>query len=127
MSNPYMGTWRIMDMEEWGQEDIDLVVPGYITFTEDRLGAFQFGTVEGSLDYHIEPYVNGERLVAFAGFVAAGRCEPVSGHRQAQHRFAHPCPGRLFDQPVIPTPPRRGSPAAWTLPRPSRVTACTPP
>ncbi len=52
-----------MDMEEWGQEDIDLVVPGYITFTEDRLGAFQFGTVEGSLDYHIEPYGNGERLV----------------------------------------------------------------
>jgi len=44
------------------QDDIDLVVPGYITFREDSLGEFQFGAVHGDLDYHIEPYQVTERL-----------------------------------------------------------------
>ena len=29
MSNPYFGTWRIREMEQWDQDYIDLVVPGY--------------------------------------------------------------------------------------------------
>ncbi len=36
MSNEYSGTWRIIDMEAWDQDSIDLVVPGYITCGEDR-------------------------------------------------------------------------------------------
>jgi len=62
MSNPYMGTWRIIEMEQWDQDYIDLVVPGYIAFREDNLGEFQFGTVHGDIDYHIVPYQNTERL-----------------------------------------------------------------
>jgi hypothetical protein len=62
MSNPYLGTWQIIEMEQWHQDYIDLVVPGYIAFREDNLGEFQFGTVHGDLDYRIEPYQETARL-----------------------------------------------------------------
>lgn len=62
MSNEYIGTWRIIEMEQWDQDYVDMVVPGYIRFTENHSGEFQFGAVEGSLDYRIEPYGDSERL-----------------------------------------------------------------
>jgi len=62
MSNQYMGTWRIIEMEQWDQDYIDLVVPGYIAFREDNQGEFQFGTVHGEIDYRIEPYQETARL-----------------------------------------------------------------
>jgi hypothetical protein len=62
MSNADHGSWRIIEMEQWDQDFIDLVVPGYIAFREDGTGAFQFGAVYGDLDYRIEPYHNTERL-----------------------------------------------------------------
>ena len=37
MSHQYMGTWRIIAMEQWDQDYIDLVVPGYFSFREDNL------------------------------------------------------------------------------------------
>lgn len=62
MSHPYLGTWRIIEMEQWEQDSTDLVVPGYITFREDHLGAFQFGAVHGEIDYRIESYQETTRL-----------------------------------------------------------------
>jgi hypothetical protein len=62
MSNQYMGTWRIIEMEQWDQDFIDLVVPGYIAFRGDNLGEFQFGAVRGDIHYRIEPYHDTERL-----------------------------------------------------------------
>ena len=57
-----MGTWRIIEMEQWDQDYIDLVVPGYFSFREDDLGEFQFDTVHGEIDYRIERYQETERL-----------------------------------------------------------------
>ena len=62
MSNTYVGTWRIIEMEQWDQDFIDLVVPGYIAFREDHRGEFQFGAVHGDLDYRLAPYQETERL-----------------------------------------------------------------
>ena len=44
------GYWRIAEMELWDTEYIDLVVPGFIEFSGDGMGGFQFGTVRGWLD-----------------------------------------------------------------------------
>jgi hypothetical protein len=77
MSNPYIGTWRIIDMDEWDQDYIDLVVPGYIAFDEKGSGTFQFGTVEGSLDYRIEPCGQSERLEF--SWEGSDEMDPVSG------------------------------------------------
>jgi hypothetical protein len=49
---PFLGYWKITEMEVWARSYIDLVVPGFIEFTlegEDLLGGFQFGTVRGWL------------------------------------------------------------------------------
>lgn len=50
---PFLGYWKIIEMEVWGRDYIDLVVPGFIEFTYDDdkpLGSFQFGAVSGGLD-----------------------------------------------------------------------------
>ena len=43
----YIGKWRIIEMEMWDQDYIDLILPGYFSFDKDDLGYFQFGVVEG--------------------------------------------------------------------------------
>ena len=77
MSNPYLGTWRIIEMEQWDQDYIDLVVPGYIAFREDNQGEFQVGTVHGDIEYRIEPYQETTRL-AFS-WEGEDEMDPVSG------------------------------------------------
>jgi hypothetical protein len=58
----YIGRWRIIEMEMWDQDYIDMVTPGYFSFDKDELGYFQFGSVEGQIDYQIEKIGDVERL-----------------------------------------------------------------
>ena len=51
MSNPYSGTWRIIEIEQWDQAFIDLVAPGYMALRDNDSGEFQFGAVHGYMDY----------------------------------------------------------------------------
>ena len=53
-ANSYLGKWRIVEMELWDQEFIDMETNGYFLFEEDNLGSFQFGLVQGRIDYRIE-------------------------------------------------------------------------
>ena len=53
-TNPFLGRWRVVAMEQWDRDYIDMVVPGYIAFEKDNLGHFQFGTVQGELDCPVE-------------------------------------------------------------------------
>jgi uncharacterized protein YndB with AHSA1/START domain len=62
MKSECIGKWRISEMEQWDQDFIDLVVPGYINFETGGDGSFQFGAVEGEIDCRIEKVGNVERL-----------------------------------------------------------------
>jgi hypothetical protein len=62
MKDEYLGRWRIIDMEEWSQDYIDMVVPGYILFEADDSGEFQFGLVRGYMNCRIKPYGDSERV-----------------------------------------------------------------
>jgi hypothetical protein len=64
-------------MEQWDQDFIDLVVPGYMTFRKDHRGEFQFGAVHGRIDYRIEPYQETERLEF--SWEGEDEMDPVSG------------------------------------------------
>jgi hypothetical protein len=44
------GKWRIVEMELWDADFIDLVGPGFILFDGKGGGEFSFGAVTGSLD-----------------------------------------------------------------------------
>ena len=43
LNNAFVGKWRIVEMETWDRDYIDLVVPGHITFDPELDGAFRFG------------------------------------------------------------------------------------
>ena len=47
--NPYLGKWRIIQMEMWDQEFVDMETEGHFNFEEDELGSFQFGLVKDKL------------------------------------------------------------------------------
>src|ERR1017187_9887135 len=67
MEASFAGRWRIVEMEQWDQEFVDLVSPGHITFTVDGRGELHFGAVDVSLDWRID--AAGERVdFAFEGF-----------------------------------------------------------
>ena len=60
--NPYLGKWRIIEMEMWSQDFIDMETEGYFSFETEELGCFQFGLVQGRIDYRIEKTGDIERL-----------------------------------------------------------------
>jgi len=50
-STSIIGRWRITEMDNWDQEAVDLVQPGFIEFGDDGLGDLGFIAVTGELDY----------------------------------------------------------------------------
>lgn len=46
---PYIGTWRIIEMDQWDRDYMDAEVPAYITIERTGQGQFQFGYVCGYL------------------------------------------------------------------------------
>jgi hypothetical protein len=49
-SRKIIGRWRITEMDNWDQEAVDLVEPGFIEFDEEGLGGLGFIAVTGELD-----------------------------------------------------------------------------
>lgn len=67
MKSSFVGRWRIVEMEQWDQEFVDLVSQGHITFTRNRRGEFHFGAVDVSLDWRVD--ATGKRMdFSFEGF-----------------------------------------------------------
>ena len=62
-----VGRWRIVEMEQWDQDYVDMASPGHITFKKGGTGQLQFGCVEAELDWRIEAD-NGRCEFTFAGF-----------------------------------------------------------
>lgn len=60
--NPFLGVWRIVQMDVWDQDYVNLVVPGHFTFEQDNQGKFQFGTVRGWLDCRLVRAGDAERI-----------------------------------------------------------------
>jgi hypothetical protein len=45
-----VGRWRIIEMDLWDREAIELLGPGSIEFRKDGMGSFRFLAVEGWMD-----------------------------------------------------------------------------
>jgi hypothetical protein len=77
LPNPYIGKWRIIEMDQWDQEFVNLVVPGYVTIRKDGTGSFQFGAVQGEMDCRIQKTGMHEQIeFTWDGF---DECDPASG------------------------------------------------
>ena len=45
------GRWRIVEMDLWEQETLDLVGPAFVELAPDQTGSLGFIAVEGSVDW----------------------------------------------------------------------------
>ncbi|WP_322769481.1 hypothetical protein [Frankia sp. Cr1] len=48
---PLTGRWRIVEMDLWDRDAIDLVEPGFVEFVDDGTGQFGFVVVRGWMDW----------------------------------------------------------------------------
>jgi hypothetical protein len=46
-----VGRWRIVEMDVWDKEDLDLLTPGFIEFGPDHGGSLGFIAVQGGIDW----------------------------------------------------------------------------
>ena len=63
-TNPFQGTWRLIETELWAQEDLDLVGPAQLTFEDDGLGEMHLIAINATLDYRLETR-DGEPYIEF--------------------------------------------------------------
>ena len=90
-----VGTWRIVHMDGWDADYVDMEVPAHITIRKDLTGEFQFGLVQGQLDGRIESVDGSPRFdFSWSGFdekdPMTGRgWLQVNGYQAAGHIFIH--------------------------------------
>ena len=58
----FFGKWRIVEMEVWDQDYVDMEVPGFIRIGSDGTGQFRFGLVFGDIDGRVEQFGNMSRF-----------------------------------------------------------------
>ncbi len=49
--SPFQGRWHIVSMSQWDEEYLNEEVQAYIEFEATQRGEFQFGYVQGEIDY----------------------------------------------------------------------------
>ena len=52
-TNPFIGRWHIVSMSEWDEDYINAEVQAFIEFDAQNSGEFQFGYVQGRMDYRL--------------------------------------------------------------------------
>jgi hypothetical protein len=57
---PFLGSWRIVEMELWESDDLDLVRPACVRFNRDGTGEFQFMAVQGAMDCRVARAMAGQ-------------------------------------------------------------------
>ena len=91
---PFIGKWRITEMETWDSEFIDAEEEGHFTFDEGHQGEFQFGYVQVFMDCEIET-VDGKPRIAFS-WVGTDERDPVTGRGWARCERDRTLFGMLF-------------------------------
>jgi hypothetical protein len=76
-THKYLGKWRILEMEQWDKDFIDLVGEAHITFEKKNRGELHFGAVDCELDCRIEKLGEQERIEF--SFVGVDEGDEVSG------------------------------------------------
>lgn len=89
----YLGKWRILEMEQWDGDFIDLTGQGHITFEKKNRGELQFGAVDCDLDCRIDKIGELERIEF--SFVGMDEGDEVSGRGWAVLEGEH-LRGRIY-------------------------------
>jgi hypothetical protein len=84
-SGEFRGKWKILQMEQWDPDYIDLEVQGYIRFDSGHHGDLRFGAVEGDLDCRMTAGQDGVARVEFS-WAGWNDRDPASGRGWAEVR-----------------------------------------
>lgn len=87
------GRWRIVEMELWDGEDLDLVAPAFIEFRPDGTGSFGFLVVSGSMDWRKEGIDRSRVEFSWDG---SDEGDPVSGRGWAALKDDGSLGGRIY-------------------------------
>lgn len=88
------GRWRIVEMELWDEDSIDLVGPAFIELRDDCRGSFRFIAVEGWMDVR-DVERDGRPSVEFS-WEGNDECDPASGRGWATLAADGSLEGRIF-------------------------------
>jgi hypothetical protein len=88
------GPWRIVEMELWDKDFLDLVGPAHITFKDEGHGSFAFGAVQGWTDCRFGTE-DGLPFVEFS-WQGSDEMDPASGRGWAVLMNGQCLEGRLF-------------------------------
>ena len=114
--NPFVGSWRIVEMAQWDQAFVDLEGPGYIKFNKAGDGEFRFGAVRGDMDCRLVPNAN-QACVHFS-WAGNDEADPAVGRGQAVIRngelFGHLYFHRGMDSSFRAIPKSRSNSALLT-------------
>lgn len=89
-----VGRWRIVEMELWAQEDVDLVGPAFVDLGRDGMGSFAFIAVEGQLDCRDAP--RGQRPGVEFSWEGRDDCDSASGRGWAVLADNGSLDGRIY-------------------------------
>ena len=76
--SPFKGKWRIVEMDLWDREYLDMIDPAHITFQKQDRGEFSFGCVQASMTCSY-----GTETVFFT-WEGADEMDPVDGEGFAE-------------------------------------------
>jgi hypothetical protein len=79
-TSAFVGKWRIVEMDQWDQDYIDMEEEGQITFEKRGEGGLHFGCVDASLDWRYDDSLD---RVDFT-FVGSDEGTEVSGRGWAK-------------------------------------------
>jgi hypothetical protein len=71
---PPTGKWRLVEMEQWNQDLVDLEGPGFISFAKNGQGEMKFGAVSIQLNWGL----NGDTELDFS-FEGFDEMDEISG------------------------------------------------
>ena len=63
--SPFLGRWHIVSMSSWDEDYLNEEVQAFIEFDDKGGGSFQFGYVQGIIDYR-EGLRDGQRAAEFS-------------------------------------------------------------
>jgi hypothetical protein len=88
-----IGRWRIVEMDLWERDDLDLVGPAFIEFRPDRTGSFGFIAVTGWMDCRSAPVDDAGVEFSWEG---ADEGDQVTGRGSAALQNDRTLHGRIY-------------------------------
>jgi len=92
--NSFSGHWRIVEMDAWDNDYMDMEVEAFLKIEIDGAGEFQFGLVHGWIDGHVTTR-DGKSAIEFS-WEGNDEMDPATGRGWAIQEDENTLSGMIF-------------------------------